>query len=156
MSSKRTLSILTAAVAAAVVAGAAAAAAPPIHASLLIRHQLRGCHSWSVNGGPFSPSQAVVLSRGGSITVTNNDVMSHALIETSGPALRMTNLPTPMGTGMRGPAAPGVMAHMGATTKVLFSRPGVYRFTTKAGEDYMPGMKTIGEDNVLRLTVTVA
>ncbi len=27
---------------------------------------------------------------------------------------------------------------------------------TKAGEDYMKGMKTIGEDNVLRLVVTVA
>jgi len=27
---------------------------------------------------------------------------------------------------------------------------------TKAGEDYMAGVKTIGEDNVLRLTVVVS
>jgi hypothetical protein len=38
---------------------------------------------------------------------------------------------------------------------VTFTKPGVYTFTTKAGEDYMSGVKTIGEDNVLKLTVTV-
>jgi len=48
------------------------------------------------------------------------------------------------------------MAHMAATAKVRFAHAGVYRFTTKAGEDYMEGMKTIGEDNVLRLTVKVS
>lgn len=58
-----------------------------------------------------------------------------------------------MKTDLKGP---GLMAHMGATVKVSFTRPGVYRFTTKAGEDYMPGVKTIGEDNVLRLTVRVS
>jgi hypothetical protein len=49
------------------------------------------------------------------------------------------------------------MRHMGATSVVRFSKAGVYRFTTKAGEDYKfaRGTKTIGEDNVLRLTVTV-
>jgi hypothetical protein len=30
-----------------------------------------------------------------------------------------------------------------------------YIFTTKAGEDYMKGVKTSGEDNILRLVVTV-
>jgi hypothetical protein len=36
-------------------------------------------------------------------------------------------------------------------------KAGVYKFTTKAGEDYSwaSNMKTTGEDNVLRLTVTV-
>ena len=36
-----------------------------------------------------------------------------------------------------------------------FAKAGVYTFTTKAGEDYMKGIKTIGEDNVLKLKVTV-
>ena len=40
--------------------------------------------------------------------------------------------------------------------KVTFSKAGVYKLTTKPGEDYMKGMKTIGEDNVLRLTVKVS
>ena len=45
---------------------------------------------------------------------------------------------------------------MGASTKITLTRPGVYHFTTKAGEDYMAGVKTIGEDNVLKLTVVVS
>ncbi len=157
MSTKRTLSILAGIVSAVLLAGAASAASAPSHASLVIRHQLRGCHTWSVNGGPFRASQTLVLRRGGWITVTNNDVMPQKLVQTSGPAIRMRNLKTPMaGMGMHGNFGPGTMAHMGATTKVWFAHSGVYRFTTKAGEDYMPGMKTIGEDNVLRLTVKVS
>ena len=47
------------------------------------------------------------------------------------------------------------MNHAGATTHVKFAKAGVYTFTTRAGEDYMKGVKTIGEDNVLKLKVTV-
>lgn len=132
-----------------------AAFSAPSHATLTIRHQLHGCHAWSVDGGAFKPSVTLALRRGGSLVVTNNDVMPHKLVETSGPAIRMINLKTPMGMGMHGTSGPGMMAHMGAMTKVLFARPGVYRFTTKPGEDYMMGIKTIGADNVLRLTVRV-
>ncbi len=122
-------------------AGAASAASAPGHASLLIRHQTRGCHTWSVNGGPFKASQSITLRRGGWLTVTDNDVMSHKLVLTSGPALRIAH---PM------------LNHTGASVKVTFAKPGVYHFTTKPGEDYMSGVKTIGEDNVLRLTVHVS
>jgi hypothetical protein len=122
-------------------AGAASAASAPGHASLLIRHQLHGCHAWSVNGGPFKASQSITLRRGGWLTVTDNDVMSHKLVLTSGPALRITN---------------ATLKHMGASVKVTLTKPGVYHFTTKPGEDYMSGVKTIGEDNVLRLTVHVS
>jgi hypothetical protein len=40
---------------------------------------------------------------------------------------------------------------------VTLTQKGVYRFTTKPGEDYSwaRSMKTVGEDNVLRLTVRV-
>jgi hypothetical protein len=48
------------------------------------------------------------------------------------------------------------MNHMAASVKVRFAHAGTYRFTTKAGEDYMKGMKTIGEDNVLTLKVVVS
>jgi hypothetical protein len=123
-------------------AGPAAAAAPAGHLSLVIRHQLRGCHSWAVNGGAFDAQQAVALRRGGSITITNNDVMPHRLMEKSGPTARLSG--------------PPLMGHMGAMVKLTFPRPGSYRFTTKAGEDYVRGIKTIGEDNVLLLTVTVS
>jgi plastocyanin len=132
--------VTTLAAVTAVVAGAASAATPAAH-SLVIRHQTRGCHSWSVDGGAYKPTQAVVVRHGGWITIRNNDVMPHQLAKTSGPAVQIP--------------ARGVLSHMGATLKVTFAHAGVYRFTTKAGEDYMPGMKTIGEDDVLRLTVTV-
>ncbi len=122
-------------------ASAASAASAAGHASLLIRHQTHGCHAWSLNGGAFKTSQSLSLRRGGWLTVTDNDVMSHKLVETSGPALRIAN---------------ATLSHTGASLKVTFMKPGVYHFTTKAGEDYMSGIKTTGEDNVLRLTVVVS
>ncbi len=129
-----------------VVAGLTAAGAAPAakHGSVTIRHQTRGCHSWSTNGGAFKASISTKLARGGSITFTNNDVMSHTLIKKSGPAVKFV-----------GKAS---MNHMSASVTVRFSKAGVYKFKTKAGEDYpnMKMMKTIGEDNVLRLTVKVS
>jgi plastocyanin len=135
-------SFVLAAVLATVIAAGTASAASTSGASVVIRHQVRGCHSWSVNGGAFKASQSITLKRGSWLTVTNNDVMPHKLVLKSGPALRI---------------APANLGHMGALVKVTFARPGVYHFVTKPGEDYaaMAGMKTIGEDNVLRLTVTV-
>ena len=156
MSTKPSLAILATLASAVFVAAAAAAASAPGHASLVIRHQARGCHTWSVNGGRFEADQTITLSRGGWITIVNNDVMPHTLVETSGPAVKIENLKTPMSMGGHRPSRPGVMNHMGATARVSFAHSGVYRFTTKAGEDYMPGMKTIGEDYVLRLTVKVS
>jgi plastocyanin len=122
---------------------AASAASPPRHASLLIRHQVQGCHTWSVNGSAFAASHSITLLRGSPLTLTNNDVMPHKLVLTSGPALTIAH---PM------------LNHMGASLKVTLTRPGTYHFTTKAGEDYpaMSGMKTTGEDNVLKLTVVVS
>jgi len=61
-----------------------------------------------------------------------------------------------MGMGMKGTFPPAMLARMGSSSKVTFTKPGVYKFTTKVGEDYMSGVKTVGEDNVLRLTVTVS
>jgi plastocyanin len=121
----------------------AATATSPRSVKVLIRHQMRGCHAWSVNRGAFRVSQTARLARGGSATFTDNDIMPHKLILTSGPAVKFV-----------GTAA---MNHMGATVKVVFTKAGTYRFATKAGEDYKGmAMKTVGEDNVLHLTITVS
>jgi plastocyanin len=132
--------LATASIAILVAAGAAQAGSG---ASVVIRHQVRGCHTWSVNGGAFKASQAMRVARGTTVTFTNNDVMPHTLIKTHGPAAVIRH---------------AKMGHMSATATILFSHPGVYVLRTKAGEDYpgMSGMKTIGEDNVLRLTVRVS
>jgi len=123
--------------------GSARDAKAPRHAQIVIRHQMRGCHAWSVNGGAYRVKLSLTLARGGTIRLVNDDVMPHKLIQKSGPAVRYT--------GKR------LMNHMGASMKVTFPRAGVYRFTTKPGEDY-PGIhtKTTGEDHVLRLAVHVS
>jgi hypothetical protein len=64
-------------------------AAAPGTASLLVRHQTRGCHAWSLNGGPYVSRQHVRLRAGGSLTVTNDDPMVQQLVQTRGPAVRM-------------------------------------------------------------------
>ena len=110
------------------------------NATITIRHQTHGCHSWSLNGKTWAPSQALTLVRGGVLTVVDNDVMSHKLIQVSGP---------------KSAIAGATMKHMSATAHVGFTVKGTYVFTTKVGEDYMKGIKTVGEDNVLKLVVKV-
>jgi len=105
-----------------------------------IRHQLHHCHAWSVDGSAYKASQTVDVARGTTVVFTNNDMMPHTLIQLSGPKASLAH---------------AFMNHMGATAKVVFAKAGTYSFKTKAGEDYMAGVKTIGADNVLRLTVVV-
>jgi plastocyanin len=111
---------------------------------VVINHQTRGCHAWSINGGAYGVSKWAPVHVGGSATFVDNDIMPHKLILTSGPAVKFIGKPS--------------MSHIGASVKVVFPKAGTYRFTTKFGEDYMnmPMMKTTGEDNVLHLVVTVA
>jgi plastocyanin len=133
--------ILGAIVAAILAAGALGSASAPRTVKITIRHQAQHCHTWSA-GGAWKASLAVRLARGGTIHFTNDDVMPHKLVKLSGPAVKLVGKPN--------------MNHMSAGVSAKFSKPGVYRFTTKPGEDYMQGMKTVGEDNVLRLKVTVS
>jgi hypothetical protein len=134
------------------------AAAGSNGATLLIHHQVKGCHSWSLNGGKFQVSQIVRLQKGGTLTITNTDVMSHQLIKlTGGPVvMRLINAGVASTGKLKPPYGLGLMPHMNATLKVSFAKVGVYTFTTKEGDDYMPGVKTVGNDNVLKLKVIVA
>ena len=65
----------------------------PAKATITIRHQTHGCHSWSVNSGASRASLTTTLARGGTIRFVDNDVMSHKLIKTSGPAVRYVGNP---------------------------------------------------------------
>ena len=125
--------------AALVVATAAVAASPT--ATVTIRHQVQHCHAWAFNGGAFGAAASGTVAKNGTVTVTNNDVMPHTLYQKSGPKAVFKGSPA--------------MAHMGASVKVAFPKAGVYVFGTKVGEDYMKGVKTVGEDNVLTLKITV-
>jgi plastocyanin len=122
--------------------GVTAAAPAGSTGTIAIRHQMHGCHSWSFNSGPFKPALSVSVKAGTVLKITNNDVMPHSLIQTAGPNARLTH---------------ANMSKMATSATVKLDQKGVYRFTTKAGEDYAwaSSMKTKGEDNVLRLTVRV-
>src|SRR5262245_24966067 len=118
------------------------ASAHPAASTITIRHQMHGCHTWSFNGGAYRATLTVKVIRGTTLIVRNNDVMPHKLVRTSGPVV-----------ALRTPS----MKHIGAVARVHFGKAGVYKFTTKAGEDYSwaSHMETTGEDYALRLTVTV-
>ena len=120
---------------------AAVSVPTPKSATLVIRHQKAHCHAWSLNGDAFAADQRAQLVVGDSIKVTNNDVMPHQLVEVSGPAATITT---------------AAMDKMGATSSVVFSKPGTYLFGTKPGEDYINGVVTTGNDNVLRMKVQVS
>ena|SRR5439155_20997932 len=111
-------------------------------ATITISHEMRGCHAWSVNNGPIRATLAVNLKAGTTVKFVNDDIMPHKLVQTGGPKLRLLR---------------ANMNHMSASMSVKFTHRGVYRFTTKAGEDYKPMamMKTMGEDHLLHLTVRV-
>lgn len=152
---------LATAVALALGLGAAAAPAAPPTAAITINHQLRGCHVWTLNGGPARTHLTVRLVRAGSLMVTNDDLMAQELVKTRGPAVvmklvrdsHMGDMPMRMKMGQAGPYT---MAHMGATLRVTFPRAGTYRFRLVDRGDYFEGIKVVGEDNELTLTVVVA
>jgi hypothetical protein len=137
---KRSIALVISAAAAIVFALPAGSQPGP---TLTIRHQTRGCHSWSFNGGTSSASLSVTMKRGTTLTVIDNDIMPHTFVQVSGPKLRLP--------------ASAFMHRMGASTKVTFANGGLYSLTTKAGEDYptYSKVKTVGADNVLRLKVRV-
>jgi len=126
------------AVTALVFAAVASAHAPQ---TIMIRHQMRNCHTWSFANGPYKASLKIRVDQDATIRFVNNDMMPHRLLQVGGPK-----------TIIMKPS----MNHTGAAAVLMFPGKGVYKFRTKAGEDY-GGMdlKTIGKDNVLRLTVVV-
>src|SRR6266498_2271308 len=89
----------------AVVAGSALANTPK--ANLAIRHQMRGCHTWSFNGGAYKASLKITLARGTTLNVIDNDVMPHKLVQLAGPRARLF---------------PPAMNHMSAQAKVMFAK----------------------------------
>lgn len=155
---KRALFTTAAVAALAAVLGMSASAAAPRSTTLLIHHQVKGCHAWSLNGGTFKVSQTARLAPGGSLVITNTDVMPHQLVKLSGGTILMKLIRAgSAGSGNLKPPYPaGLMPHMGSALKVVFAKAGTYTLITKTGEDYIPNVKTVGEDNVLRLKVIVA
>ena len=122
---------------------AATASSAPMNARLMIQHMRKGCHGWFAAGSTKGvASTTMQVAPGGTLTIANNDVMPHTLIQKGGTPATLT---TP------------VMNRPGATGTIKFPSAGTYRFITKAGEDYptAKGVETVGPDNRLKLTVVV-
>ena len=125
--------------------------------TILIRHQTRGCHAWSSGTGhPYKAAQSLRLARGSSITVINNDVMAHQMFQTSGPQVAIKKVASTMMAMSHEFKGTGVMAHPGASVRIIFANAGTYTFRTRFGEDYMKMPDTVGEDNTLTLKVVVS
>jgi plastocyanin len=123
---------------------AAVAKAPqtaPTSAGVTIDHVTRGCHVLTVNHGAQTTSATIHLATGGILRVQDNDVMPHQIVRVAGPQAQFVG---------------AAMKHMGARSTVTFPTPGTYSLTTKAGEDYMKGVQTLGPDNTLRIKVVVS
>lgn len=128
------------AISAATVTALAATASASPNASILIRHQVMGCHSWSVNGNTFAATQKIVVGPKTTFTVTDTDVMPHTLYQLSGPKASLIT---------------AAMTKPGAHASFQLLKKGTYVFGTKAGEDWVKNVVTKGPDNVLRLIVIV-
>ena len=118
-----------------------ASAAAPKQVTVTIHHQTHGCHAWAVGTGQYKAVQRVTVARGATLRFVNNDVMPQKIVLKSGPKVVFSGK-----TNLAKPAA---------SVKAVLARPGVYTFGTVVGEDYVKGIVTTGEDNVLRLVVTV-
>jgi plastocyanin len=137
---KKQLFICGIAVAAAALVGSNAYGSPTTtkNASLKIIHVQKGCHVFSGSMGK-APTMRLSIARGGFVTIRNQDIDGHKLVQTAGPAkltlraLKMNDL-----------------------AKLAFKKPGRYTFATKTFELMgMPEMETMGKDNMLRLIVVV-
>jgi plastocyanin len=137
--------------------GLAASASAGSSATILIRHQTHGCHAWSLGTGkPYKAAQSLRLAPGSAVTIINNDAMAHQLFQTSGPRVAIAKVPSTMMEMSHEFKGSGVMGHPGASVKFVLAKPGIYKFKTRFGEDYMKMPDTIGEDNTLTLKIVVS
>ena len=151
---KRSLIALAATAVLGLVATSASAHVSPN--TILITHQQRGCHAWSLGTRtPYKAALSTKLARGASLTIVNNDAMAHQIFQTAGPRVAIKKVSSTMMDMSHEFKGSGVMGHPGASVKMVFSKAGVYKFKTRFGEDYMKMPDTIGEDNTLTLKIVV-
>jgi hypothetical protein len=113
----------------------------PASSKLTIQHVQRGCHVWS-NGETIGKTMRLRLRSGGRLSVLDQDVDAHQMLQFAGPMRLHMGAPMMMARG----------------TTITFRKKGVYRLGTRTVEmpGGMPEVKTQGPDNKLRLVVTVA
>jgi hypothetical protein len=104
-----------------------------------IVHYFRGCHVWS-RAAVIGPSARVSVVHGTKLTIRVSCPMDFDLSQVAGPAL---------GLGSR-------RLYAGTTTSIAFKARGVYKLVAKnVKSSAEAGLQTLGDDNLLTLTVRV-
>ena len=128
------LAFLAAIVGGLLVADALAAGAATKRVAIV--HVQKGCHVWTA-GAVKAPSVSVSVHTGSTLTVVNQDIDMHKLVQVAGPAVNA-----------------GPFLQTSQHVSLRFMKTGVYRFHTRVADMRgMPEVKTIGPDNQLVLTV---
>jgi plastocyanin len=105
---------------------------------MTIVHIVQGCHNWT-NGSMLAERADVTMRHGGRLTILNQDVDAHRVVQLSGPKI-----------------ATDAKMVMNKSVALRFAKAGTYRFKTTTSEIMgMPKMKTVGADYQLLLTVHV-
>jgi len=115
-------------------------ATPSKTVQLAIVHTVRGCHIWHTTRD-LAPATALKLKHGDKITLRINCPMDFQLTQVSGPKLALGD----------------PVMHTGTQRTIKFAKHGVYvikAVNLQSSADM--GLQTLGPDNTLRLTVTVA
>jgi hypothetical protein len=104
-----------------------------------IVHYFLGCHVWS-RTSVIGPSTRVTVVHGTRLTIRVSCPMDYDLSQTAGPALNL---------GSR-------RLYAGTLTAIVFKRRGVYKLIAKNVQTSAEaGLQTLGDDNLLGLTVRV-
>lgn len=114
----------------------------PGKATLTIQHVQEGCHIWS-DGQRQAANMKLRMAKGGALTLVNNDIDVHRLVQLEGPDVAL-----------------GSTMMMGGRMALVFPAAGVYRLRTETveveGMDEMMEVETEGPDNELELQVVVS
>lgn len=118
---------------------AQAATKPPARVQIQIVHALRGCHQWGNGVATFGAAYNATVRTGGRVDVRESEQMIFDVTQLAGPAIDTGDQLVP-----------------GETQSFRFAKPGTYRLqlvNTERSTDV--GLQSLGDDNVLTLTVRV-
>ena len=117
--------------------GVAAAASPVVRLSIV--HTLRGCHVW-VSNKVLGPSATITIRPGTRLVIRPSCPMDFDLTQVRGPRI----------------ALGGPRIVRGSSRVLAFPKSGIYRLTVKNVQTSTDvGLQTLGQDNVLVLTIVV-
>ena len=107
--------------------------------ALEITHAVRGCHQWGRGQEKFGAAYKATIRTGGRVDVRESEQMIFDIAQTAGPAMSFGDQIVP-----------------GQTRSWVFRRAGTYRVKLVNVEKSTDvGLQSLGEDNVLTLTVVV-